>query len=350
MDIRELKEEILNRDLLPDILAELGCHHIRDKGDYYTCANRDGDNPSAIVVYKNEYIGCTNYTRQITKNGRSADIFDLVAYVEDCSFAEAMKFVCGVAGISYYGEKTDEPESLQILRLLKDMSVGDDDEDNSTIRPIPEEILSYYLPYGNVMFEDDGISLETQHKFEISFDPQTNSACIPIRDELGALVAVKARRFKYTVNTPMDERRFPDELMTDESKYFYIEPGPKSQILYGLYANSKAIQQQGVVYVGESEKFTMQLYEMGYYGVSTGGSKVSKRQVEMLTRLGVKICFCFDKDQSRNDIENISKLFLDGVSVYAMLDTDDVLGEKESPSDDKAKWEHMLKNNIYKIT
>ena len=34
MDIRDLKEEIINRELLPDILAEIGCHHIQDKGDY----------------------------------------------------------------------------------------------------------------------------------------------------------------------------------------------------------------------------------------------------------------------------------------------------------------------------
>ena len=149
MDIRDLKEEILNRDLLPDILSEIGCHHVQDRGDYYTCGNKDGDNPRSIVVYKNEYISCTNYTRQITKNGRSTDIFDLVAYFEDCSFAEAMKFVCGLAGIDYYGERDDLPESLQILRMLKDMSISDEDEDNNPVKPISEKILSYYLSYPN---------------------------------------------------------------------------------------------------------------------------------------------------------------------------------------------------------
>ena len=69
MDIRDLKEEILNRELISDILTEIGCHHIRDKGDYIQAGNKDGDNPNSIVVYKNEYISCLNYTRQITKNG-----------------------------------------------------------------------------------------------------------------------------------------------------------------------------------------------------------------------------------------------------------------------------------------
>ena len=136
MDIRDLKEEILNRELISDILSEIGCHHIIDRGEYFSCGNKDGDNPRAIVVYKNDYIGCTNYTRQITKNGRAADIFDLIAYTEDCSFAEAMKFVCNLAGIDFYGEPTDVPESLQIIKLLKSMSIGEDGEDESPVKPI----------------------------------------------------------------------------------------------------------------------------------------------------------------------------------------------------------------------
>jgi DNA primase len=348
MDIRDLKEEILNRELISDILSEIGCHHITDRGEYYTCGNKDGDNSRAIVVYKNDYIGCTNYTRQITKNGRSADIFDLVAYSEDCSFAEAMKFVCNLAGIDYYGEQKDIPESLQIIKLLKAMSIGEDNEDEP-LKPISEKVLDYYIDAGNVLFVDDGISLETQKEWEIKYDPQSNSICIPIRDELGNLIAVKARRFKYTPNTPMEQRRFPDELREDESKYFFLEPGAKSQVLYGLYKNEKVIRQQGIVYVGESEKFTLQLYEMGYYGVSTGGSKVSKRQVEMLTRLGVKVCFCFDKDISEENLRDIANGFMDGIPVYAIFDQDDILDEKQSPSDDVYKWNYLIKNNIYKI-
>ena len=349
MDIRELKEEILNRELISDILHEIGCHHIQDRGEYFSCANKTGDNPRAIVVYKNEYIGCTNYTRQMTKNGRAADIFDLIAYTEDCSFAEAMKFVCNLAGVDFYGEPTELPESLQIIKLLKEMSLNDSEETDSPLKPISEKVLDYYIDAGNVLFLDDGISLETQNEWEIKFDPQTNSVCIPIRDELGNLIAVKARRFKYTPSTPLEQRRFPDELQEDESKYFFLEPGAKSQVLYGLYKNAKAIQQQGIVYVGESEKFTLQLYDMGYFGVSTGGSKVSKRQTEMLTRLGVKICFCFDKDITEEDLNNIADGFISGVPVYAIIDKDGILDGKESPSDNPAKCLQLIKNNIYKI-
>ena len=336
MDIRDLKEEILNRDLLPDILSELGCHHIQDKGDYYTCGNRDGDNPKSIVIYKNEYIGCINYTRQITKNGRSADIFDLVAYFEDCSFAEAMKFVCDLAGINYYGERTDLPESLQILRMLKDMNIDDCNEDNSPVKPISEKILSYYLPYPNKMFQDDGIALDVQREFEVGYDPCSGYITIPIRDSLGTLCGIKGRYFGE-----------PDEF---HSKYTYLEKCNKSKILYGYWQNKEYIRQNRYVYVLESEKAIQQLATMGVRScVSTGGKTISKCQIEEIIRTGCTPIFAFDKDVDEEELTSIASMFMNGIDVYAIIDKEGILDEKESPSDSPEKWLKLVNNHIYKI-
>ena len=337
MDIRDLKEEILNRDLLTDILSEIGCHHIQDRGDYIQCGNKDGDNPKSIVVYKNEYISCINYTRQITKNGRAADIFDLVAYVEDCSFAEAMKFVCGVSGIDYYGEREDLPESLQILKMLRDMSINDSDEDDCPVKPISEKILSYYLPYPNKMFEDDGISLEVQNEFEVGYCPCTNYVTIPIRDSLGALVGVKGRYFGA-----------PDEF---HSKYTYIERCNKGKIIYGYWQNKDYIKNSKYIYIVESEKAVQQLATMGIRCcVSTGGKTISKYQVEEIVRTGCTPIFAFDKDVDEEELENIASMFMDGITVYAIIDKENILDEKESPSDNPNKWLKLIENHIYKIS
>lgn len=350
MQVGELKEYLLNNELVEDVLSALGCGYIRNRGDYISASNPDGgDNKQAIITYLNENLTCINYTRTITTEQRTTDIFDLITYFEQCTFPEALKWVCDVIGLDYYKKADELPVSLQLIKLFKNMSSGSEEDEGESVKPISEEILNYYLPIGNVLFVDDGISLETQQEFEIGYCSQTNSITIPIRDEIGTLVAVKARRFKYTPNTPLDKRRFADELREDESKYFFLEPGAKSQILYGLYKNAKAIQQQGVVYVGESEKFCLQLYDMGFYGVSTGGSKISKRQVEMLTRLGVKIILCFDKDINKDELNNIADKFLEGVPIYAMIDEDNILGEKESPSDNINHWNTLIRNNIYKI-
>lgn len=349
MRVDELKEYILDNDYVEQILSELGCGYIRNHGNYITCSNVSGDNRQAVVVYLNENLTTINYTRDIANGKRATDIFDLVSFYRECSFPEALKYVHDLLGLDYYGGREEISESLQIIRMLQDMMIHDEEEDTTPIKPISEKVLSYYLPYGNVMFEDDGISLYTQHQWEIGFDPQSNSITIPIRDELGTLIAIKARRFKYTPDTPMSKRRFPDELMEGESKYWFSAPGPKSQVLYGLYKNSDAIKQQGIVYVGESEKFTMQLYEMGYYGVSIGSSTISKRQVDMLSRLGVKIVICFDKDVDKEKLEDIASKFMDGIPVYAMIDNENILSEKESPSDNAKKWKYLAKSHIYRI-
>lgn len=336
MRVQNLKEYILDNSYVENILENLGCKHIKKHSNYYSATNPDGDARS-VIVYTDTNLTTINYTRNITKNKRSADIFDLISFYNDCSFPEALKYVHDLFGLDYYRDaEEDIPESLQILKLLKSMETGEDNKKDTQLKPISEDILSYYLPYGSKMWEDSNVSLETQRLFELSFDPCTNSVAIPIRDELGSLIAVKARRLEYS----------PD---LGESKYFFLEPGAKSQVLYGLYQNSKLIQSQGVVYVGESEKFVHQLYEMGYYGVSTGGSKVSKRQVEMLTRIGVKIIFCYDKDQTEADIRHIADMFINGIDIYAMLDCDGLLDNKESPSDNPNTWHKMVKNNIYKI-
>ena len=83
--------------------------------------------------------------------------------------------------------------------------------------------------------------------------------------------------------------------------------------------------------------------------VGTGGKELSATQIEMLTRLGVDIIFAFDKDVSKSEIEDLSKRFLNGVPIYYIYDEDDILNEKESPTDDPQKWEHLIKNNIYNI-
>lgn len=349
MQVSELKEYLLNNDLVENVLAALGCNHIQNRGEYISAANPDGDNKQAIIVYLGDNLNCIDYTRTISQTKSTTDIFDLISYFNDCTFAESLKWTCDTIGLDYYKEPEELPESLQLIKILQQMSSDCDEENEKPLKPISEKVLSYYIPCGNVMLEDDNISLETQSEFEIAYDPHTNSICFPIRDEIGTLIAVKARRFKYTSGTPLSKRKFNKELRDGECKYFFLEPGAKSQILYGLYKNAKYIQRQGIVFVGESEKFTLQLYDMGYYGVSTGGSKVSKRQIEMLTRLGVKICFCFDKDITEADLRNISNGFMDGVPVYAVIDKENILDEKESPSDDTEKWLHLITNHIYRI-
>ena len=340
MDIEILKEYILENNFIPTILEELGCHHIRKKDGYIQCANPDGDNVTAVCVYENTNLTTINYTRDIS-NGKNihTDLISLVEFYKNETFPYAVKWICDVLDIDYYSNLDEDlPKSLQLTKMLVEMqSVDTESETEKPLKPISEKILSYFKPYVNDMFNEDGVSYETQAEFEIGYDEFTNRITIPIRDDLGNLVGVKARYFY---------RQVPE----DEQKFMYIEKCARSQILYGLYKTINFIKRAQRVFVTEAEKGVQQLYDKGYFeAVATGGSKISKSQIDKLTRLCVPIIFVFDKDITKEELDNIASRFIDGTEVYALIDTIGILNEKESPTDDISKFEQLLERCMYRL-
>lgn len=340
MDVQELKNYIYENKYVEQILDSIGCHHIKyhPSNEYWSCANADGDNNGAIVIYDNEFLMCMNYTRQMVKGNRNTDLIDLVCYTKHLTFPQGLKFICEEIGISYYHDfEEDIPESFRILQMIADMNTNITEEKEKPLTPINEHILSYYKPYVNDIFHEDNIDYKTQREFEIGFDEETNRYTIPIRSEIGDLVGVKGRYFY---------REVPE----NENKYIYLEPCSKSKILYGLHKTLEYIKAKGVVYVFESEKAVMQLWSYGYKNaVSTGGKTISRHQVELLVRLGVKIVFCFDKDVEKSEYENIALMFPDNIPLFYMFDEHDLLDGHESPSDDSNKWQKLKENNVYKL-
>lgn len=328
-----LKQHILESDAVDNILEQLGCHHITHHGGYITAGNCDGDNPSAIVCYLNDNLTVINYTRQLSKDQRTNDIFDLIMFCLDYTFPEAIKWVCGELGIDYYEEEEERPESLEIIQWSHKISTGADVADNTPTKPIDPIILTYYLPYGNAMWENEGISLDIQEEFNIGYDPMSNRITIPIFNEIGDLCGVKGRWWGSD---------------KDVLKYLYLEPCNKSRILYGYYQNQNYIKKSDIIMIFESEKSVLKCASYGYRNcVGTGGKTISKQQIEMISRTGCKPCICFDKDVTREEIDNIANMFIDGIQVYAMIDESGLLHDKDSPCDNMDAFVQLLHNNIY---
>lgn len=340
MDAREIKNYIYENHYAEQILESIGCHHIRYHASnaYWTACNPDGDNRSAIILYNNEPLICLNKTRQMIKGSRTTDIIDLVCYIEKLSFPQAKKYICELMGMDYYHDfDEDIPESFKLLDMLENMDVSSHYSDDKPLKPISEDILKYYLNYVNDLFYEDNISYQTQREFEIGFDPESNRYTIPIRSEIGDLLGVKGRYYY---------RKVPE----NENKYIYLEPCSKSKILYGLYKTTPYIKRNNRVYVFESEKAVLQLWDYGYQNVvSTGGKEISQYQIELLVRLGVDIVLAMDKDVTKEEIEMIAERFPEEIPIYYVYDEDNILDAKESPSDNPQKWEHLVKNNIYRL-
>jgi DNA primase len=145
-------------------------------------------------------------------------------------------------------------------------------------------------------------------------------------------------------------RLFKEELSEYDQKYIYLYKCPRNKILFGLNKTHDYIKESSKIFVGESEKSVLQLWSYGVRNsVGIGGKKIGKRQIDMLSRLNAKICFAFDKDVTQKELEEKANMFVGGIPIYAIIDTDEILGEKESPMDSKEKWEILSKNNVYKI-
>ena len=348
MEIKHLKEFLYNNpDKIIEILEDLNFHHIKKHSgsgdDYITCANVSGDNPTAITIYLSPNLLTINYTREMCQSKVNCDFCDLVCFARpDFNFFQNLKYIVEKSGIDYY-KNFDEgiPESLKILKLLKDLLNKDGDRNSDEDEPIKvkdEVILSYYnnnLLSG--MFFKDGIDWETQKLFEIGYDYFTNRITIPIRDELSNLVGVKSR---YLF------RKVPE----GELKYMYIEKCPRGKILYGYHLTHKYISESNCVYITEAEKGCLQYYSHGIKNViSTGGTSVAKTQIDKLSRLNKTLILSFDSDFTEDKICRLRNKFLEQVSFSAIIDKEKILGEKESPSDNPEKLDYLIKNHIYVI-
>ena len=338
MDLEALREHINNNDCVPIILESLGCHSIKSHGTYYSCANPDGDNPNAVNVMLPS-LSVTNYTRDLDTVSRHHDIFTLVQFYQDCNFFDAVKFICNCLGLSMYHDfDQDLPESLILTReLLKMIEEDEPQEKEKPLSPISEEILAYYPKCVNDLFLSDNIPYPVQYLFELGYDQGSNRITIPIRNYDGVLLGIKGRYFGD----------IPEG--SDIQKYIYIEPCNKGRVLYGLDKSCEFIQTFRCAYVGESEKFAMQLWSYGDKNcVSTGGKTITRHQIDLLSRLCDKVILCLDKDVGEDELINIADKFFGYIEVWTIDDKNGLLEEKESPSDDPKKWE-VLKNCLKKI-
>lgn len=337
MEIQDIKDYIINNDKTEYVLEELNCHHIKlHSNKYYSCGFPDGDNIAGMAVYINT-LNVDAYTRDIKDKFGNSDIISLVCFLKNIYFTQAIKWLCEILDLDYYGDaQEDLPPSLKLTRMLLDMcNDGSDKEDYEVLKPTPESVLASYIALPNRLFLDDGISCSTQVLFELGVDLCTNRITIPVRDELGTLVGVKGRSL--------------DKECHHSERYIYLEPCSKTKVLYGLHLTMEYIKVLDCCIVVESEKSVMKLWDYGVQNaVSIGGHSLSATQVEKITRLGIsKVILCYDEEVNRDESGKINKKeykkeadkFIEQINVTAMVDLKGtILDKKESPADNYEKF------------
>jgi len=257
------------------------------------------------------------------------------------SFSKALYYICEVCGYSYYSDykpvKEEVDPCLAFLDLIEPKS---EHHDEVPLRKIDEQVLNMYLPIPNQWFLDEGISVDVQRLFEVGYSINDNCITIPIRDELGSLVGVKGR-------TTLDHKALKT------SKYWYLIPTPKSQILYGLDKTYDHIKDSGRVIVFEAEKSVQKAWSCGIKNsVSIGGHELSETQILKLERMGVEVVLAFDNNITSQEIKEEAAKFVvrDSVRCLFAHKNKGIMGEKDAPIDLGAEFFMKLMNeDKYKI-
>lgn len=333
MNTQQLKQYIFQNGLQVQILQALDLPNIREDDEKIQCCNIDGDNNTAILIYKNnESLFVNNFTRDITDQHNHSDIINLVEFVKECSYKEAVNWIKEVLQIEDSFTKKEATEQEKIDYILNHSKAVEDKQENELLPILPENTLLNYLNWNNTVFRDDNISYKTQEEFEIGIDVFSHRITIPIRDEFGRLVGIKGRRVWDTI----------DEW---NPKYLYLKKCEKSEILYGLYKTLPYIKEKGEVIVCEAEKGVMQLWTYGYKNsVAVSGHNISDWQVWKLEELNVDITIAFDKDVGLDVIKKELDKFETEHNLYYIYDDNILLDEKQSPMDEIKKWNYLYNN------
>ena len=293
MTVIELKQYIYNNKKIEYILKEIGCHSINyhDNKEYYSCGNYNGDNPTAVNVYNNEYLRVKNWTRTKEFDDNS-DLITLVEYNKGLSFSDAIKYLYKLLGLkfSYKTELKQEVKVKDPLEIFKRIKNGG----NRTVNVKDMEILDENL---------------------LGFNMRT---VVDNYEELGI------------------------------SKYWITPTYQKSNNLYGLAQNYDDIQKAGYVVIAESEKSCLKRDSLcDSTVVSLSGKTISDEQVAILIGLNVEIVVALDKDVDINEVRHICSKFYGVRSVSYIWDKWKLLGEKDSPMDANDKiYKFLFKHRV----
>ena len=343
MDTISLKKYIFENDKVEFVLEKIGCHHIKyySNKEFWSCANFNGDNTSAINVKNNQYLNVTNWTRQKEFDDGS-DIITLVEYNKQYSFIEAVKYLHNILNLEYKWqknsqkpkEKKDEDDPLytfkKIKRAKKKVDVAD-------IHVLDEDVLDEYVPLLHIDWLRQGVTERTRKKFGLAYSYKRKRVIIPMRAwNTGELLGINAR-------TTIENY---EELGV---KKYYITPTyQKSLNLFGLYENYDTIRKAGYVVIYESEKSVLKRDSLcDATGVALSGHSLSEEQTRILIGLNVDIIISMDNDIPVEEIRHMASKFYRIRNVYYTHDKWNLLGAKDSIADMSNKiFDFMMKYKV----
>lgn len=332
----EIKLKLLEQpESIEHILDTFGFDKIRINQKEIRCAFEQGMNPTAVVIrlQDNDNLFVKDYERNI-----SLDFINYLVKRKNIPFKDVMNAIkqeLHLESIYNYKRRVGLFNGIydNISRPNSEMSVT----------TYPEEILKQYGNIPNMLWLKDGISLETQRKWNVGYDVPSQRITLPIRTSTGEIMCIKGR-----LNGD------PEEF---EPKYLYLVNGPMSQTLFGYSENYSSLYESDLLVV-ESEKSVLKMSSWNYNNVvALGSNSLSTTQCKLLLSLNPKsVTFMLDKSLPLENTKRNAELLKTFCTMrqikikYWNWENNISLSDKSAPCDDtRAEFEYILKEEIEPI-
>ena len=332
----EIKLKLLEQpESIEHILDTFGFDRIRKNQKEIRCAFESGMNPTAVVIrlQNNDNLFVKDYERNI-----SLDFINYLVKRKNIPFKDVMNAIkqeLHLESIYNYKRRVGLFNGIydNISRPNSEMSVT----------TYPEEILKQYGNIPNMLWLKDGISLETQRKWNVGYDVPSQRITLPIRTSTGEIMCIKGR-----LNGD------PEEF---EPKYLYLVNGPMSQTLFGYSENYSSLYESDLLVV-ESEKSVLKMSSWNYNNVvALGSNSLSTTQCKLLLSLNPKsVTFMLDKSLPLENTKRNAELLKTFCTMrqikikYWNWENNISLSDKSAPCDDtRAEFEYILKEEIEPI-
>lgn len=356
MDAKQLKD-ILTAEQMIQLMHNLGADSRKSSNDnevLFSTICHCGNSHKLYFYKDSKEFHCYS-------NCGHMDIINIVQQVLKIGMTQAMSYIQNMFGIGNFtmvegfgdGETTNK--DLEILdsydRKYKEVDMSRE------FKYLDKSILDKFYKMYHPAFYNDGINIETLHKFGIRYDILENRIIIPHLDEAGELVAIRCRNLNQDL---IDEGKKYMPIVVDNK----ILSAKTSLYFYGMYYNKDNIKRARKVILLESEKAIMQLdtiLKENNIGLALSSSSLSLVQIELLKQMNVEeVVVAVDKEYHQYNTEEekiyamkvrkgiINKL-LPYFNVSVIWDKEGLLGFKDSPTDKGGEVFFKLFNNRIKI-
>lgn len=271
-----------DEDVVREILEELGFTQLTFDACKRTFrfAREEGRNPTSMV------LNLDTLSFHCFSTNSKGNLYTLIMQRKDMNFPNALKWAADYAGLDKeeYDIDIQLPFGGFFQGLVKEIS-----EPEFSMKTYDESELDEYKGFYNTMFLKDGISFESQEKFDIGYDALSNRVTIPIYSLDNKLIGIMGR---YNGKCEKEERWLP------------IIPCSRSLTIYGFNENYQSIEEKGMAIIGESEKFVMQADSFGcHIALATSGCHISDTQAKHIKSMFLpKIILAYDEGLSEEDI------------------------------------------------